>query len=143
MSEANATNGNSAGSGQRTKTGQFVKGHRGLGGRKVGSRNRLSESFLADLHAEWKRSGKKVLQAVAEKHPETFLRVVGQVLPRVMEFDGVMNVQHHSTLHIEARDFLEAYERWGKHIGANVSQLIEAEVIEDETNDEQSDNDER
>ena len=126
MAEAN---GNGADSGQRTKTGQFVKGHRGLGGRKVGSRNRLSESFLADLHAEWKRSGKKVLQRVAETAPETFLRVVGQVLPRVMEFDGVMNVQHHNTLHIEARDFMEAYERWGKHIGVNAP-MIEADVVE-------------
>src|SRR5262249_15738693 len=66
-------NGNGADTG-RNALGRFTPGHKGTGGRKLGSRNKLSESFLADLHAEWKRSGKKVLQAVAEKHPETFLR---------------------------------------------------------------------
>ena len=129
MSEPNATNGNGADSGQRTTSGQFAKGHRGYGGRPKGSRNKLSESFLSDLHKAWLKHGKKVLDKVAESAPETFLRMVGQVLPRVMEFDGVMNVQHHSTLHIEARDFAEAYERWGKHIGANVP-MIETDVVE-------------
>jgi len=59
------------------------------------------------------------------------------VLPRVMEFDGVMNVQHQSTVHIEARDFMEAYQRWGQHIGAR-QPLIEAQPIEyDETEPEE------
>jgi hypothetical protein len=44
---------------ERTKTGQFVKGHRGYGGRKLGSRNKLSEAFLTDLHKTWLRHGKK------------------------------------------------------------------------------------
>jgi hypothetical protein len=124
--------------GQRNRAGQFVKGHRSIGGRPRGARGRLSESFLADLHKAWLKHGRGVLDKVAESAPETFLRVVGQVLPRVMEFDGVMNVEHRATLHIEARDFAEAYERWGKHVGANVP-LIEGEVAGDEINDEQSD----
>ena len=131
MSEANG-NGTAIAPVERTKTGQFVKGHARIGGRKVGSRNKLSESFLADLHKTWLKHGKKVLDKVAETAPETFLRVVGQVLPRVMEFDGVMNVQHQSTVHIEARDFMEAYQRWGQHIGANPLPVIEAVVIEDD-----------
>jgi hypothetical protein len=117
----------------RSKGGQFVKGHGRIGGRKVGSRNKLSESFLADLHKAWLRHGKKVLDKVAESAPETFLRVVGQVLPRVMEFDGLMNVQHHSTVHVEARDFMEAYQRWGQAIGARPPMIeAQAEVIEDD-----------
>jgi len=127
-------NGNGAtdNSGQRNRTGQFVKGHRGYGGRKLGSRNKLSEAFLADLHRTWLKSGRKALERVAESAPETFLRVCATVLPKAMEIDGVLNVQHHSTLHVEARDFLEAYERWGQHIGAAMPRLIEGEVIEDE-----------
>ena len=117
----------------RTKGGQFAKGHRGYGGRKLGSRNRLSESFLADLHKTWLKHGKKVLDRVAETAPETFLRVCATVLPKAMEIDGVLNVEHHSTLHVEARDFAEAYQRWGAVIGARPP-LIEAqaEVIEDD-----------
>jgi len=128
---AEVTGNGATNSGQRTKTGQFVKGHRGYGGRKLGSRNKLSEAFLADLHRTWLKSGRKALERVAESAPETFLRVCATVLPKAMEIDGVLNVQHHSTLHVEARDFLEAYERWGQHIGAN-RPLIEGEVIEDD-----------
>jgi hypothetical protein len=137
MSEANG-NGTALAPVQRNRTGQFAKGHRGYGGRKAGSRNKLSESFLADLHKSWLKHGRKVLDKVAETAPETFLRVVGQVLPRVMEFDGVMNVQHNTTLHVEARDFADAYEKWGQHIGANPPPVIEAEPIEyDETEPEE------
>jgi hypothetical protein len=58
--------------------------------------------------------------------------VVGQVLPRVLEYDGVLNVEHRATVHVEAKDFMEAYQRWGAAIGVHMPQLIEAEVIEDE-----------
>src|SRR5262249_11863847 len=134
-------NGNGTDSGQRTETGQFVKGHRGLGGRKLGSRNRLSESFLADLHAEWKRSGKKVLARVAESEPAVFLRVVGQILPKALEVDSALTITARSELAIEVQDFATAYEKWGKFVGANVP-LIEAEAIDNEaeSGDEQSDN---
>jgi hypothetical protein len=40
---------------ERNKNGTFVAGHRGGPGRPVGSRNRLAESFLADLQREWAR----------------------------------------------------------------------------------------
>lgn len=131
-----ATNGTVPAPVERSKGGQFAKGHKGYGGRKVGSRNKLSEAFLADLHKTWVKRGRKVLDQVAQQHPETFLRVCATVLPKAMEIDGVLNVEHHSTLHIEARDFAEAYERWGKHIGANVP-LIEGEIIDEGDPDEQ------
>jgi hypothetical protein len=128
-----ATNGNGTAPVGRSRGGQFVKGHRGYGGRKLGSRVKLSESFLGDLHKTWLKHGKKVLDRVAETAPETFLRVCATVLPKVMEVDSILSVQHHSTVHVEARDFMEAYQRWGQAIGAR-QPLIEAqaEVIEDE-----------
>lgn len=138
MSEVN---GNGAGS-DRNKFGRFTPGHRSLGGRKVGSRNRLSESFLADLHAEWKKSGKKVLARVAETAPETFLRCVATVLPKALEVDAALSVTTRSELAIEVADFRHAYEMWGRVVGADMP-MIEAEPIEheteiDETDDEQS-----
>jgi hypothetical protein len=128
-----ATNGTIPAPVERSKGGQFLKGHGRIGGRKIGSRNKLSEAFLADLHKTWLKHGKKVLDRVAETAPETFLRVCATVLPKVMEVDGIMSVEHHSTVHIEARDFMEAYQRWGQAVGARPP-LIEAqaEVIEDD-----------
>ena len=114
----------------RTKTGQFLPGHKSIGGRKRGSRNLLSEQFLSDLHNEWKRSGKAVLEAAAKDEPVAFLKVVAGVMPRLIDIDASVSV--HSELSIEARDFAEAYKRWGQFIGAKGVPLIEAEVIEEE-----------
>jgi hypothetical protein len=114
-----------------------ISSHGRIGGRKIGSRNKLSESFLAVLHKTWLKHGKKVLERVAESAPETFLRVCATVLPKVMEVDGIMSVEQHNILHVEARDFADAYVKWGQAIGAKMP-LIEAETIEyDETEPEE------
>jgi hypothetical protein len=120
----------------RNKAGQFLPGHKSIGGRKRGSRNLLSEQFLGDLHAEWKRSGKRVLEKVARDQPETFLKVCSAVLPRLIDVDASVNV--HSELTIEARDFREAYTRWGAFIGAQGVPLIEAEVVEEAEDEDDS-----
>jgi hypothetical protein len=113
----------------RNKAGQFLKGHKSVGGRPKGCRNLLSEQFLSDLHNEWKRSGKRVLETVAKEEPAVFLKVVAGVMPRLIDIDASVAV--HSELTIEARDFAEAYRRWGAFIGAKGPPLIEAEVVED------------
>jgi hypothetical protein len=118
----------------RNKAGQFLKGHKSIGGRTRGSRNLLSEQFLGDLHNEWKRSGKRVLEKVARDQPETFLKVCSAVLPRLID---IASVNVHSELTIEARDFREAYTRWGAFIGAQGVPLIEAAVIEGEDSSEE------
>jgi hypothetical protein len=114
---------------ERSKLGQFLPGHKSIGGRKKGSRNLLSERFLADLHNQWIKSGKAVLEAVAKEEPAVFLKVVAGVMPRLIDIDAAVSV--HSELTIEAKDFREAYTRWGAFIGAKVP-LIEAEVVEEE-----------
>jgi hypothetical protein len=113
----------------RSKTGRFLPGHKSIGGRKRGSRNLLSEQFLGDLHDAWKRHGKAVLEAAAKEEPVAFLKVVAGVMPRLIDIDASVSV--HSELTIEARDFAEAYKRWGQFIGAKGVPLIEAEVVED------------
>jgi hypothetical protein len=130
------SNGNGTALVERSKNGQFAKGHGRIGGRKIGSRNKLSESFLADLHKTWLRHGSKVLDRVAQQHPDTFLRICATVLPKVMEVDGIMSVEHHNILHVEARDFADAYVKWGQAIGAKMP-LIEGEIIEDDTEPEE------
>ena len=61
--------------GRDEKTGRFLAGNTGNGGRKPGSRNKLGEQFLSDLHQEWEKSGPAALKAMAEKDPSGFLRV--------------------------------------------------------------------
>jgi hypothetical protein len=113
---------------ERSKLGQFLPGHKSIGGRKKGSRNLLSERFLTDLLNQWIKSGKAVLESVAKSEPAVFLKVVAGE-PRLIDIDA--NVAVHSELAIEARDFREAYTRWGSFIGAKMP-LIEAEAVEDE-----------
>jgi hypothetical protein len=67
----------------RTRGGQFAKGHATpWGGRKPGSRGKLSEAFLSDLFSEWKKSGRSALAQVAKESPDTFLRIISSVMPK-------------------------------------------------------------
>ena len=52
---------------------QFKKGMEKVpgSGRKVGTRNKLSEAFLRDLHTEWERSGPTALKVLAVESRST------------------------------------------------------------------------
>ena len=54
-------------------------------GRPQGSRNKLSEDFLADLHESWLAFGKPALMAAAWTHPVEFVRLVASLIPRELE----------------------------------------------------------
>ena len=51
-------------------------------GRPKGSRNKLCEDFLDDLHKAWKNYGKKVFKDVARDDPAKMLSCMVQVLPK-------------------------------------------------------------
>ena len=76
---------------ERAKNGTFAPGHRGGPGRPVGSRNRLAESFLADLQKQWAKSGKKALERTATDDPVAFTKIVASLMPREM-LASVINV---------------------------------------------------
>jgi hypothetical protein len=38
-------------------------------------RNKLSDKFLKDLHAEWENSGEATLKILAKENPEAFARL--------------------------------------------------------------------
>jgi hypothetical protein len=69
-----------------TKTGRFLAGNSG-GGRKPGSRNKLSEAFVADVQASWEKHGAEVLERVAREEPGTYLRVVAALMPKDVRLD--------------------------------------------------------
>ena len=54
-------------------------------GRPKGSRNKLSEDFIADLHESWKSLGKPALLAAAWTDPVAYVRVVASLIPRELE----------------------------------------------------------
>lgn len=62
-------------------TGRFVTGNRG-GGRPKGSRNKLAEAFITDMHADWEANGASVIETVRSERPDVYLKVVASILPR-------------------------------------------------------------
>ena len=56
-------------------------------GRPKGSRNKLAEDFVYDLHAAWKEKGAAVIEAVIAEKPADFLKVVAGVIPKEVKID--------------------------------------------------------
>ena len=51
-------------------------------GRPKGSRNKLGESFLTDLQADWAEHGSAVIKTVRAERPHEYLKVVASILPK-------------------------------------------------------------
>jgi hypothetical protein len=66
----------------RNEKGQFLPGHIGIGGRKVGARSILTTRFLDDLAASWEREGASALARCAAEDPTGYVRVVANLLPK-------------------------------------------------------------
>ena len=66
---------------KRNEKGRFVAGTGGHGRRK-GSRNKLAEDFVDDLHAVWQAQGKRAIEKTAKDRPHELVKVVASLLPR-------------------------------------------------------------
>jgi len=110
------------------ENGRFLTGNIG-GGRPKGSRNKLAEAFICDLHEEWARSGPDVLKRLARDDPGAFTRVVAGVLPR--ELDATLTVSsEHLELFAECRDFAAAFRKASEIIGSELVLVEGPELIE-------------
>lgn len=62
--------------------GRFVTGGKPGPGRPKGSRNKLGESFLGAMLADFDKHGASAIERVREEDPSTYVRVVSSVLPK-------------------------------------------------------------
>jgi hypothetical protein len=77
-----------------SKTGRFLPGNSGFGGRPKGSRNRHSEVFLAAFASDFEQHGAAVIERVRQEQPSVYLRVAADLLPREATLDVDVNVVH-------------------------------------------------
>ena len=61
---------------------QFQIGNKGGPGRRMGSKNRLSEDFLQELHAVFIESGGEAIRTMCKNSPNEFVRVCAGLVPR-------------------------------------------------------------
>ena len=117
----------------RDTSGRFLNGNQSGKGRKLGSRNRLSEDFLRDLHETWNEHGKSALTKCATHDASVFYKIVAGILPS--KFETSLSVS--LTADFEAaRTFAEAWDivkQSRKLIGA--SPIIDADFTEAELRD--------
>ena len=63
----------------RDTKGRFTKGWKG-GGRKLGSRQKIAEDFLADFHAVWQQHGLDALRETALAEPAKFCAIAAHLV---------------------------------------------------------------
>lgn len=65
----------------RSPVGRFLTGNNG-GGRPKGSRNKLTDVYLAAVNEDFALHGRSVLARIRESDPVTYLRFVSSLVPR-------------------------------------------------------------
>lgn len=73
----------------RDARGGFLSGTKPGPGRPKGSRAKLGEDFLGDLHKEWREHGAAAITAMREEKPGDFVKVVAGVIPQQLEIKSV------------------------------------------------------
>ena len=56
-------------------------------GRPRGSRSKLSEEFLAELHASFQEHGATVIERVMNEDPVAYVRMIASLVPRQFKVD--------------------------------------------------------
>jgi hypothetical protein len=62
--------------------GRFVAGNSGNGGRPKGTRNELSEAFIADLCENWRKHGVSVIDKIRASQPVDYVKIIAAVVGR-------------------------------------------------------------
>jgi hypothetical protein len=109
--------------GRDTKTGQFILGHTGKGGRPRGSRNRVVQTIVDLYTASLEGHGAEDLERLRQKDLPTYWRLAMQFVPSKVESLLDVNVRHEfSEEYAAAATFKDAWrvvERAKARIGAS------------------------
>jgi hypothetical protein len=54
-------------------------------GRGIGSRNKLADAFIADVHDKWQLQGPAVLDETIKRKPWEFVKIVAGLMPQKLE----------------------------------------------------------
>jgi hypothetical protein len=54
-------------------------------GRGIGSRNKLADAFIADVHDKWQIQGPAVLDETIKRKPWEFVKIVAGLMPQKLE----------------------------------------------------------
>lgn len=110
------------------KTRQFVAGTKAGPGRKLGARNKLSESFMAALLRDFDEHGVQAVETVRCNEPSQYLKIIASILPKqaeiqVSDYDDLGDDELRAALSGAIRDL----ESFGINLGAEDG---EGETIE-------------
>jgi hypothetical protein len=72
---------------EQPKNAPFEPGREKTGGRKKGSRNKLSTDFVAELATAFELRGKEAIDIVITESPKDFLKVIAAILPKEFEIN--------------------------------------------------------
>jgi Family of unknown function (DUF5681) len=85
-------------------------------GRPKGARNRIGTQFLEALEADFNKHGAQAIALVREKKPETYMRVVADLLPK------------EANINVEAGEaFVELWRRISDDLGDDLADRMDAE----------------
>jgi hypothetical protein len=104
--------------GRDRETGRFKTGNSG-GGRPRGARNKLGESFVQALADDFIEHGIGAVARVRAQDPSTYLKIIGNTLPKEVLMQAVSITASLDLSEIEsARGFFAAYSYAREKIGA-------------------------
>jgi hypothetical protein len=73
------------------RTGRFLPGNSGFGGRPKGARSKLTTEFFEDFYRAWQEHGAEALKKVAESSPRDFVRAAAMLMPKEFELRSPLN----------------------------------------------------
>jgi hypothetical protein len=80
------------------KSGRFLPGNSGFGGRPRGARSKLGEAFTSDLLADWKQHGLEAIKQARLVDPVAYVSVVGRLLPKEIDISLSGGFDHCNTI---------------------------------------------
>jgi|SRR5215831_1057801 len=113
---------------ERKANGQFAKGSSGnLGGNAQRSRHALNADTIREMHAAFRRGGRKAIETVMRNQPGVFLKLLVLLVPREMKMEHGGGVKAMTDEQLERGIELINEMLAQREAGAN-AKVIEAEA---------------